>query len=119
VTAALVIATGAIHFYLYRLYFHRIATIGPLFLANFAVGVLLGVLILRRPGPLWSAIGALFCLATLGAFLISVHWGLFGYHERLSGTWQERAAVVEIAGTLAGAVAAALAYASPLPAARR
>jgi hypothetical protein len=119
VTAALVIATGAIHLYLYRLYFHRIATIGPLFLANFAVGVVLGVLILRRPGPLWSAIGAFFCLATLGAFLISVHWGLFGYHERLSGTWQERAAVVEIAGTIAGAVAAALAYASPLPAARR
>ena len=54
----------------------------------------------------WSLLGAGFCLATLAGFLISVHWGLFGYRETLSGAWQERAAVVEIAGATACAVVA-------------
>jgi hypothetical protein len=33
--------------------------------------------------------------ATLGAFFLSVAVGLFGFHERLRGPWQERAGVVE------------------------
>lgn len=42
-----------------------------------------------------------FCLATLGAFLVSVHWGLFGYQETLRGAWQDRAAAVEVVGAIA------------------
>ena len=107
VAAGLVVATGAIHLYLYRDGFSAVPTIGRLFLANFVVGVVLGLAILLRGRVAWSLLGAGFCLATLAGFLISVHWGLFGYRETLSGAWQERAAVVEIAGAIACAVVAA------------
>jgi hypothetical protein len=46
----------------------------------------------------------------LGAFLVSVHRGLFGYRETLHGTWQTRAAAVEVAGGVAGLVAATLSW---------
>jgi hypothetical protein len=107
VAAGLVVATGAIHLYLYRDGFSAVPTIGRLFLANFVVGVVLGLAVLLRGRVAWSLLGAGFCLATLAGFLISVHWGLFGYRETLSGAWQERAAVVEIAGAIACAVVAA------------
>ncbi|HEY2869903.1 MAG TPA: hypothetical protein VGJ11_10345 [Gaiellales bacterium] len=110
VAAALVVATGAIHLYLYRDGFSVVPTIGRLFLANFVVGVVLGLAILLRGRPAWSILGAGFCLGTLGGFLISIHWGLFGYQETLSGAWQERAAVVEIAGAIACAIVAAWAF---------
>lgn len=106
VAAGLVAATGAIHLYLYREGFSAVPTIGRLFLANFVVGVVLGLVVLLRGRVAWSLLGAGFCLATLAGFLISVHWGLFGYQETLSGAWQERAAVVEIAGAIACAVVA-------------
>lgn len=106
VAAGLVVATGAIHLYLYRDGFSAVPTIGRLFLANFVVGVVLGLVVLLRGRVAWSLLGAGFCLATLAGFLISVHWGLFGYQETLSGVWQERAAVVEIAGAIACAVVA-------------
>lgn len=79
-------------------------TIGPLFLANFVVAVVLGLAVLVRGGWIVSLLGAGFCLGTLVAFLVSVHSGLFGHQETLSGAWQGRAAAVEIAGTIAGLV---------------
>ena len=101
VAAALVVATGAIHLHLYTDGYSAVPTIGPLFLANFVVAVVLGIALLARPRPLWALLGAGFCLATLAGFLISVHWGLFGYQETLRGAWQARAAVVEVAGAIA------------------
>ncbi len=106
VAAVLVIATGAIHLYLYQDGFSAVPTIGRLFLGNFAVGIVLGLAMLLRGRPIWGLAGAGFCLGTLGGFLVSVHWGLFGYQETLSGAWQERAAVVEVAGAIACLVVA-------------
>jgi hypothetical protein len=101
VGAVLVATTGAIHLYLYQDGFSSVPTIGRLFLANFVVAAVLGVAILVRGRALWSLLGAGFCLGTLVAFLVSVHWGLFGYRESLSGAWQEGAAAVEVAGAVA------------------
>ena len=98
--AGLVIVTGAIHLYLYQDYFSNVPTIGRLFVANFVTAIVLGAVLLLRPRLLWAALGAVFCLATLGGFLISIHWGLFGYQETLRGAWQERAAIVEILGAI-------------------
>jgi len=105
--AGLVIATGAIHLYLYQDYFSNVPTIGRLFVANFVTAIVLGAAVLLRPRLLWAALGAAFCLVTLAGFLISVHWGLFGYQETLRGAWQERAAAVEILGAIACAWLAA------------
>jgi hypothetical protein len=93
--AGLVLAAGAIHLYLYFDYFHRIATIGPLFLVNAAVGLLVAVWVAARDRPAALGAGLLFSAATLVAFGLSVAVGLFGFHERLRGPWQERAGVVE------------------------
>jgi hypothetical protein len=98
--AALVVATGVVHHYLYHDYFSAVPTIGRLFLANFVAGVILGALLLLRRGWIWPLLGAGYCAGTLAAFLWSVQWGLFGYHETLRGSWQDRAAVIEIAGVL-------------------
>jgi hypothetical protein len=113
IAAALVIATGAIHLYLYQNGFSSVPTIGRLFLANFVVAVVLGLAVLLRGRRIWSLLGAGFCLGTLVAFLVTVHWGLFGYQETLSGAWQQRAAVVEIAGTIACLVLMGWAFRSP------
>ena len=59
-------------------------------------------------GWVWPLLGAAYCVATLGAFLWSVRWGLFGYQERISGPWQTRAAVAEVIGTLICLTAAML-----------
>jgi len=107
--AVLVVATGAIHLYLYNDYFSAVPTIGRLFLANFVAGVTLGALLLMRSGWIWPLLGAGYCATTLGAFLVSVHWGLFGYQETLRGAWQEWAAAVEVGGILVCVIAAVLA----------
>jgi hypothetical protein len=90
-----VLAAGAIHLYLYFDYFHRVATIGTLFLLNAAAALLVAAWVagLDRLAPLVA--GLLFSTGTLAAFFASVAVGLFGYHERLRGPWQEAAGVVE------------------------
>lgn len=108
VAAALIAATGLVHLYLYFDFFHRVHVIGPLFLANCAAGLAIAAGLLLRPGWAVAAAGAVFCTATLGAFVLSVRVGLFGYHESLTGRWQETAAAVELAGLAACATAGRL-----------
>lgn len=96
VGAILVVAAGALHLYLWFDYFHRVHVIGELFLANAAAGVVIGTALAVVDGTLVTAAGLAFSLGTLGAFAVSTRFGLFGYHERFWGTWQEAAGGVEI-----------------------
>jgi len=98
--AALVAAAGAAHLYLWFDYFHRVHVVGPLFLANAAAGLAFGVCLLARGAPLVLLASLGYALGTLGAFAISVRWGLFGYRESLWGRWQEAAGALEIAASL-------------------
>jgi hypothetical protein len=93
--AGLVLAAGAIHLYLYFNYFHRVPTIGTLFLLNAATSavVAVGIVAWENVAPLVA--GLLYAAGTLAGFFISVEVGLFGFHERLRGPWQERAGAVE------------------------
>jgi len=105
--AILVAAIGGIHLYLWFDYFHRVHVIGALFLANAAAGGLIAIWLLASDGVLALLAGAGFAVTTLAAFLISVHWGMFGYHERFSGTWQSTAGLVElVTAVLLGTLAA-------------
>jgi predicted lipoprotein with Yx(FWY)xxD motif len=78
--AGLLVATGAIHLDLYLTGYRTIPTIGWMFLLQviaafvLAAGVLLG-------SRLAAAAGALFALATLGGYLLSIWFGLFGFRE--------------------------------------
>lgn len=93
--AGLVLVAGAIHLYLYFNYFHRVPTIGTLFLVNAATSatVAVGIVAWENVAPLVA--GLLYAAGTLAGFFISVEVGLFGFQEHLRGSWQERAGAVE------------------------
>jgi predicted lipoprotein with Yx(FWY)xxD motif len=111
--SGLLIAAGAIHLDLYLTGYRTIPTIGWLFLLQVITAFALGVAVLTIPGRLIipsrlaAAAGAVFALATLGGYLLSVWIGLFGFKE-VSTTAGIVAGAVEVA---AFAVLAALALA--------
>ena len=97
--AALLLWSGALHFYLWVDYFHRVRTIGPMFLAQGVLTVLCaGALVLWRR-PVVAGAGAVVLAATAGALLVSVWTGLFGYHERMRAPYVGMSLVVESLGT--------------------
>jgi len=82
VGAAGLAATGAIHLDLYTNGgFRHIPTIGWLFLLQVIAAFVLAVLQLVPGGRLMAALGAGFAVATLGGYLLSIWFGLFGFHE--------------------------------------
>ncbi len=111
--AALLIATAAIHLDLYLTGYRTIPTIGWLFLLQVISGFGLAALILATDDRLIAAAGALFALSTLGGYLISVQFGLFGFREvrTTAGIW---AGILEIAAFAVLAELAALPGPSPL-----
>ena len=110
VGAGLLIAIAAIHLDLYLTGYNTIPTIGPLFLFQVIVAFALGGLVLVTGNRLVAALGAGFALATLGGYLITVQFGLFGFREvrTTAGIW---------AGILEVVAFAALAYLAATPSA--
>lgn len=101
--ALLVAAAGAMHLYLWFDYFHRVHVVGGLFLANAAAGILLGLALLVSGRGLVVVSAGAYAVGTLAAFVVSTHWGIFGYRERFWGSWQEAAGGLEITAALAAA----------------
>jgi predicted lipoprotein with Yx(FWY)xxD motif len=89
----LLIATGAIHLDLYLTGYRSIPTIGWLFLLQVIAAFGLGAVVLAFGAWLTAAAGAVFALATLGGYLLSLWIGLFGFKE-----------VRTTAGTVAGVI---------------
>jgi len=110
VGAGLLIATGAIHLDLYLTGYRTIPMIGWLFLLQVIVAFFLAAAVALIGSRLAAAAGALFALATLGGYLLSIWFGLFNFRE-IRTTAGIVAGVVEVA---AFAVLAALAL-SPIP----
>ncbi len=86
--AGLIVAAGAIHLDLYLTGYRYIRTIGWMFLAQVAAAFLIGAALIvtirlagRPLGRLVAAAGAGFALATLGGYLISLQFALFGFQE--------------------------------------
>jgi hypothetical protein len=100
VATALVAAAAALHLYLWFDFFHRVHIIGPLFLANAAVGTAIAVALAANGQTLVLLTAAGYAAGTLLAFAVSTRWGLFGYHERFWGRWQEAAGAVELAAVV-------------------
>ncbi len=104
IVAAAVLLSADIHLVLYLDGFADIPVIGPLFLVNVVVGLLIGVgmLIVRHWFLTFLAAG--FGAATFAAYLISRTVGLFGVREQ---TWDPQAvlaAVAEIVAAVGGVV---------------
>jgi predicted lipoprotein with Yx(FWY)xxD motif len=101
------IATGAIHLDLYVTGYRSIPTIGWLFLLQVIVAFGLGVVVLASGAWLAAAAGAVFALATLGGYLLSLWIGLFGFTE-VRTTAGIVAGVIEVAAFAALAGLAAM-----------
>jgi predicted lipoprotein with Yx(FWY)xxD motif len=94
--AGLLIAAAAIHLDLYVTGYRSIPTIGGLFLLQVIVGFLIGAAVLVTRIWLVAAAGAVFALATLGGYLLSVWVGLFGFKE-IRTTAGIAAGIIEVA----------------------
>ena len=92
----LLIAAGAIHLDLYLTGYRSIPTIGWLFLFQVIAAFVLGVAVLVSAARLAAAAGAVFSLATLSGYLLSLWIGLFGFRE-VRTTAGIAAGVVEVA----------------------
>src|SRR6201995_2258403 len=103
----LLIATGAIHLDLYLTGYRSIPTIGGLFLLQIIVAFGLGVVVLASGEWLAAAAGAVFALATLGGYLLTLWIGLFGFTE-VRTTAGIVAGVIEVAAFAALAGLAAM-----------
>jgi predicted lipoprotein with Yx(FWY)xxD motif len=79
--AILLAASASIHLYLYLTGYRSIPTIGWLFLLQFIVGYLLAGAVLVTHSRMAAAASAAFALSTLGAYLLAVWVGLFGFKE--------------------------------------
>jgi predicted lipoprotein with Yx(FWY)xxD motif len=103
----LLVATGAIHLDLYLNGYRSIPTIGVLFLLQVITAFGLGGIVLATGSRLAAAAGAVFAISTLGGYLLSLRFGLFGFREVRTGDGVA-AALIEVS---AFAVLAALALA--------
>jgi predicted lipoprotein with Yx(FWY)xxD motif len=103
----LLVATGAIHLDLYLTGYRSIPTIGWLFLLQLIAAFVLGAAVLVTGSRLASAAGALFAVATLGGYLLSLRIGLFGFRE-VRTTAGIVAGVIEVAAFVSLAVLALL-----------
>jgi hypothetical protein len=103
VGAALLLATGGIHLYLWQTGYKDIHLIGPMFLANVVLAALAAVVVLATPGR-WLAwvclLAGLLEIGTLGALLLSLTVGLFGFFEAWSAPLVVPTILVEGAGFL-------------------
>ena len=105
--SGLLIATGAIHLDLYLTGYRSIPTIGWLFLFQVIAAFVLGAAVLASGARLAAAAGAVFSLATLGGYLLSLWIGLLGFKE-VRTTAGAAAGVVEVAAFAALAGLAAM-----------
>jgi predicted lipoprotein with Yx(FWY)xxD motif len=110
--AGLLAATGAIHLDLYLTGYRSIPVIGWLFLLQVIAAFGLAAAVLASGSRLAAAAGAGFALSTLGGYLLSVQFGLFGFKEI-------RTTAGIVAGVIEVAAFAALAVLALSPAAQR
>jgi predicted lipoprotein with Yx(FWY)xxD motif len=113
--AGLLTATAAIHLDLYLTGYRTIPTIGWLFLLQVIVGFGLAALVVVTGSRLMAAAGAGFALSTLGGYLLSVQFGLFGFRE-VRTTAGIVAGIIEVAAFAALAALAAVPGPSRAPA---
>ena len=104
--AALLIASGAIHLDLYLTGYRTIPTIGWLFLLQVIAAFGLAAAIPLTGNWLAAAAGAGFAVSTLGGYLLSLRFGLFGFTE-VRTTAGIVAGVIDVAAFAVLAVAAA------------
>jgi hypothetical protein len=99
--AALLAWIGYIHLHLWQEGYRHIPTNGPLFLLDAVAGFVLAAVLLAWPRPLAGLLAAGYTAATLGALLISLGVGLFGFRESISASYVTQSLAIEAITVLA------------------
>jgi hypothetical protein len=86
---------GYIHLHLWQEGYRDIPTDGPLFLLDAIAAFVLAAALLVWPRPLTGLLAAGYTVATIGALVISLTVGLFGFHESISASFVTESLVLE------------------------
>jgi len=116
--AALLAWIGYIHLHLWQEGYSQIPTNGPLFLLDAVGGFILACVLLAWPRPLARLLAAGFTASTLGALIISLTVGLFGFRESSSASYVVQSLTVETITVIALIGWTALAASHPQPTTR-
>ena len=106
---ALLAWIGYIHLHLWQEGYRQIPTNGPLFLLDAVAGFALAAVLLIWPRPLAGLLAAGYTCATLGALIISLSVGLFGFRESISASFVTESLAIETITVLALLIWTALA----------
>jgi hypothetical protein len=86
--AALLTWIGYIHLHLWAEGYQQIPTDGPLFLIDAVAGFALALALLAWPRPLAGLLAVGYVVSDLGALLISLTVGLFGFKGSISAAFR-------------------------------
>src|SRR5580693_3551134 len=111
--AALMVWSGVIHLQLWSDGYRSISVIGPLFLIQGVVSIVLAVALAVLRRVVLLAAGAAAMAATAAGLLLSVHVSLFGFRESLAVPYAMSSLVVEFAGAAVLAAAVLVLAARP------
>jgi hypothetical protein len=102
--AALLVWMAWIHLHLWSEGYRHLATIGPLFMANFVAAMVVALLLLsvprRRLLAAVAGVGAVLAGGTLAGLALSINIGLFGFTESWNAGFTHMSVAVEIAAAL-------------------
>jgi hypothetical protein len=100
-SAALLVLIGYIHLHLWQEGYRLIPTDGPMFLVDALAAFGLAAVLLAWARPVVGLLAAGFAAATLGALLISLSVGLFGFRESIQASFVVESIVIEAIVTVA------------------
>jgi hypothetical protein len=112
---ALLAWIGYIHLHLWLEGYRQIPTDGPLFLLDAIAAFLLAAILLVWPAPLAGLLATGYTASTIGALLISLTVGLFGFRESISASYVTQSLAIETITVIALAGWTILAAATPRP----
>jgi hypothetical protein len=98
--AGLLVWTGAIHLHLWLEGYRYLPTNGPLFLVDALAAFLVAAALIVLPRPVVGLLAAGFLISTIGALVISINVGLFGFRESLSASFVGLSLIIESTAAL-------------------
>lgn len=110
---ALLAWIGYIHLHLWQEGYRHIPTNGPLFLVDALAGFVLAAVLLTWPRPLAGLLAVGYTASTLGALIISLSVGLFGFKESISASYVTETLTIESITMLALIIWTVLVTATP------
>jgi hypothetical protein len=99
--AALLAWIGYIHLHLWLEGYRQIPTDGPLFLVDAIAAFVLAAVLLAFSRPLAGLVAAGYTAGTLGALVISLTVGLFGFRESITASYVVESIIIEAITVLA------------------